>query len=225
MDETQQKKRVAVIAGGSGLVGKELLQQLLQSQLYELVIALVRRPLKLNNPKLREITVNFAELPQLPEYSDADIFCALGTTLKQAGSREAFRAVDYDLVLALAKTVAAGGARQFLLVSSVGANSQSATFYLRVKGELEEALKPLPFQALHIFRPSFLAGNREEVRTGERIGGTLAKALDFAFVGKLKKFSAIDVADLAAAMLAAARDAKPGLHVYDYEQILSLAKT
>jgi uncharacterized protein YbjT (DUF2867 family) len=224
VNENAETKRVAVIAGASGLVGTELLQLLLQSEDYQQVVALVRRPLELTHPNLRQITVMFGELPQLSAFTKADVFCALGTTLKQAGSREAFRAVDYDAALAFAQVAAGGAARQFMLVSSIGANARSNTFYLQVKGELEEGLKPLPFQSLHIFRPSFLVGNRPESRPGERLGVVVAKALEFAFVGKLKKYSAIDAIDLAAAMLAAAHRAEPGVHTYEYEQILALAK-
>jgi uncharacterized protein YbjT (DUF2867 family) len=220
-----QTKRVAVIAGASGLVGSECLRRLLQSSDYEQVIALVRRPLELADPKLRQITVMFGDLPQVTAFAGADVFCALGTTMKQAGSHKAFRAVDFDAAHAIAKLAAAGGARQFVLVSSIGANAQSKTFYLRVKGELEEALKSLPFPALQIFHPSLLLGDRQDARPGERVGAVVAKALDFAFVGKLRKYSAIDVADLAAAMLTATRRAEPGVHSYEYEQIMALAKS
>jgi uncharacterized protein YbjT (DUF2867 family) len=225
VNETEQSKRVAVIAGASGLVGGECLRRVLQTADYDRVIALVRTPLEVDNPKLQQIIVNFAELPQLPAYAGADVFCALGTTMRQAGSREAFRAVDFGASFAFAKAAAQGGARQFLLVSSIGANPQSHTFYLKVKGEQEEALKSLPFQSLHIFRPSFLVGERAETRPGERVGAVVAKALEFAFVGKMKKYSAIEVTDLATAMVATARRAEPGVHTYEFEQIVALAKS
>ena len=223
MNENAEAQRVAVIAGASGLVGGETLQLLLQAEYYHQVIALVRRPLEVNHPKLQQITVNFSELPRLPSFAGADVFCALGTTMKQAGSRQAFRAVDYDAAFALARVTAEDAARQFLLVSSIDANPQSKTFYLRVKGELEEAIKSLPFQSFHIFRPSFLVGDRPETSPAERAGIVVANALEFAFVGKLKRYSAVAVCDLAAAMLAAAHRAQPGLHLYEYEQILALA--
>jgi uncharacterized protein YbjT (DUF2867 family) len=217
--------RVAVLAGASGLIGGECLRLLLHSPCYSQVVAFVRRPLELSHPKLRQLTVDFASLPRLPEFASADAFLALGTTMKLAGSREAFRKIDYDAALAFAADVAEGGARQFVLVSSVGANANSSTFYLKVKGELEDAVKLLGFQSLQIFRPSFLAGDRLGIRPGQRLDATAAKALDFAFVGKLKKFSAIDVDDLAAAMINAAHSAEPGVHIYEYEQILKSAKS
>jgi uncharacterized protein YbjT (DUF2867 family) len=224
VNENGEAQRVAIIAGASGLVGSAVLQLLLQSEDYKRVIALVRRPLEVNHPKLEQITVAFTALPELPAFAGAEVFCALGTTMKLAGSRAAFRAVDYAAALAFAKSAADGGARQFVLVSSIGAKAQSTTFYLQVKGELEDALKTLPFQAVHIFRPSFLVGDRVDARPVERVGGAVAKALEFAFVGKLKKYSAIEVSVLATAILAA-RAAEPGVHIYEYEQILALAKS
>ncbi len=216
---------VAVIAGASGLVGGECLRLLLLSDNYTQVIALVRRPLEISHPKLRELIVDFARLPQLPEFAGADVFSTLGTTMKQAGSREAFRQIDFDANLALATLAAKGGACQFVIVSSIGADPSSSTFYLKVKGELEAALKLLPFRSLQVFRPSFLAGDRLGSRPAERVGVAVAKALDFAFVGSLKRFSPVDVDALATAMLHAARRAEPDVHIYEYEQILELAKS
>ena len=216
--------RFAVLAGASGLVGSHCLRLFLESVDYRQVIALVRRPLGIQHPKLRQIEVDFQHLPVLPEYSGADVFCALGTTMRQAGSREAFRKVDFDAGLAYATATAQAGARQFLLVSSIGASAHSSTFYLQVKGELEDAVQSLPFRSIHIFRPGFLVGDRSPDRPVERIGITVAKALDFAFIGKFKKYSAVEADDLAAAMHAAARNAEAGVHFYEYEQILSSVK-
>jgi len=216
---------VAVIAGASGLVGGECLRLLLHSVDYTQLTALVRRPLGIAHPKLRERIVDFTRLPQFPEFAGAVIFSALGTTMKEAGSREAFRQIDFDANLSLAALAAKGGARQFVIVSSISADPHSSTFYLKVKGELEVVLRSLPFESVHLFRPSFLAGDRLGSRTGERVGVAVAKALDFALVGSLKKFSPVDVDVLATAMLRAARRAQPGVHVYEYEQILELAKS
>jgi uncharacterized protein YbjT (DUF2867 family) len=215
---------IAVIAGASGLVGGQCLNLLLQSPEYDQVIALVRRPLENAEAKLRQVIVDFTCLPSLPEFAGADVFSTLGTTMKQAGSREAFRHVDFDATLGFATAAAQAGARQFAVVSSVGADVHSHTFYLKVKGEVEEALKLLAFESLNIFRPSFLAGDRADARAAERVGIAVAKTLDFAFVGKFKKYSPVEVSELAAAMLNAAHRAEPGKHIYEYEQIVALAK-
>ncbi len=223
MTSNEDSRLVAVLAGASGLVGSHLLRLLLQSPGYRQVIALVRRPLEPQDPRLLQVEVNFESLPPLSEFAGADIYCALGTTMNQAGSREAFRKVDYDAELAFAAVAAKGGARQFLLVSSIGANAASSTFYLQVKGQLEDAVKALPFQAVHIFRPSFLAGDRASNRPVERIGTAVARALDFALSGKLKKYSPVEASGLAAAMVHAASRRESGVHIHEYEQILALA--
>lgn len=145
--------------------------------------------------------------------------------MRQAGSREAFRKVDFDAELAYATVTARAGARKFLLVSSIGANAHSSTFYLQVKGELEDAVKSLPFPSIHIFRPSFLVGDRSTDRPIERVATAVANALDFAFMGALKKYSPVEAGDLAAAMLTAARKSEAGVHFYEYEQILTSAKS
>jgi len=220
--------KTAVIAGASGLLGSELLRQLLRSDQYSEIVALVRRPLPLeqDHVKLRQVTVLFGELPHLSAFAGADVYCSLGTTMKQAGSRAAFRAVDFDAIASYARIAADGGARQFLLASSLGANSQSKTFYLQVKGETEEALGTLPFKSLHIVRPSFLVEKPQQAAPDAHAAGVVvADASQFTLVGKLKSYSAVDVATLAAAMLSAARHSEPGEHKYEYEQILELAKT
>jgi uncharacterized protein YbjT (DUF2867 family) len=217
--------RIAIIAGASGLVGGHCLSILLNSPDYSQVIAFVRRPLETAHAKLRKIIVDFSHLPELPEFAGAEVFSTLGTTMKQAGSREAFRRVDFDMALAFASVAAQSGARQFAVVSSIGANANSQSFYLRVKGELEEALQPLPFSSLHIFRPCFLAGDRPDTGPAERVGITVAKTTDFTFVGKLEKYSALDASELATAMVNAAHRAQPGTHIYEYDQIIALAKS
>ncbi len=225
MTSNELPSHAAVLAGPSGLVGSECLRQLLQSPAYDRVIAFVRRPLDTTHPKLLQINVDFSNLPDRSEFTGADVFSALGTTMKQAGSRDAFRKVDYDAALSFATVAAQCGARQFVVVSSIGADSHSATFYLKVKGELEDALRTLPFRSLHIFRPSFLAGDRIAGRPMEIVGTAVAKTFDFAFVGKLRKYSAVAASDLAAAMLGAAHQAAPGAHIYEFEQIMEFAKS
>ena len=172
--------RTALIVGGSGLVGRFCLQALLEDPAYGSVISLARRELPIPaNPKRVQKVLPFETLAALDLPPMDDVFCALGTTIRKAGSQQAFRCVDYDLPLAVADHALKFGARQFVLVSSIGADARSKNFYLRTKGELEDMLRRLPFKALHIFRPSFLIGKREESRLGESIAIPLAKALQF----------------------------------------------
>ena len=214
--------KFAVIAGSTGLVGSHCLQFLLSSPEYASVTALVRRPTGISHPKLHEQTVDFDNLANLPHTDD--VFCALGTTIRKAGSQSEFRRVDLEYPLRLAEYALSSGAQQFVVVSSVGANSKSGNFYLRTKGEVEEALRQQPFASLHIFRPSFLLGMRSENRPGERIGMALTKPLSFAMVGGLRKYRPITAETVGKAMVNAASLGTSGTHVYEYEEIISLAR-
>lgn len=192
--------RRIVLAGATGLVGREILTGLLADTSVETVHVLVRRPASLQHPKLTVHVVAFNALPRLPAVDEA--YLALGTTIKVAGSQAAFRAVDFDANLAVARAAQDGGVKRVGVVSAMGANAHSSIFYNRIKGELEEALKALGFEALVIARPSLLTGNREALgqppRTGEKlamIGGNLLRPLIPA------NYRPIAVADVAHALL------------------------
>jgi uncharacterized protein YbjT (DUF2867 family) len=193
--------RTVLIAGATGLVGRELLAGLLADDSVAAVHSLGRRELPLSHPKLTQHRVDFSKaLPALPRVGEA--FIALGTTIKVAGSREAFRAVDHDAVLAVANAAKAAGATRLGLVSAMGADKRSAIFYNRVKGETEEALAALGFDTLVIARPSFLAGDREAlgqpVRGGEGLALKISRVLAPLIPDNLKS---IDVKLVARALL------------------------
>lgn len=210
-------QRTAILAGATGLVGSHLLAQLLDSPQYSRVTAITRRPLGRTHPKLQELTGDAGRIPELPPADD--VFCALGTTIRKAGSKAAFRQIDHDYPLALARLSASAGATQFLLVSSVGADRKSGNFYLHTKGELENELQALPFRSLHLFQPSFLVGDRKENRPGERLGIALSKVLSPLLVGALRKYRPVQVNVLARAMVAAATLSEPGRHEYTFDDI------
>jgi uncharacterized protein YbjT (DUF2867 family) len=211
----------AVIAGASGLVGQECLRLLLNR--YPSVTSLVRKPTGMQHVRLVERRIDFDRIDTIEIPHGAHVYSALGTTIKKAGSEEAFRRVDFDYPKMLAARAAAGAAR-FVLVSSVGADKSSGNFYLRVKGELEEAIARMPLEAALFFRPSFLIGDREEKRRGEAAGIVVARALSFALLGPLRKYRAIPAGTVAEAMVAAATDGLGGVHVYHYDEILRLAR-
>lgn len=192
----------ALIAGASGLVGRELLTQLLAAAEYDRVIALGRRPLDLTHPKLVQVTADFAALEKVTaDLRCDDAFCGLGTTIKAAGSREAFRAVDHAAVLALAWAARRNGARRFFLVSSLGADAGSRVFYTRVKGETEEALQVLGFETLAIFQPSLLLGRRAQSRAGEKFMSAVLWLAEPLLFGRLRKYRPIEAGVVARAML------------------------
>jgi uncharacterized protein YbjT (DUF2867 family) len=156
--------RVALVAGATGLVGRECVRLLSNDNVVTEVRAVVRRPLPPDSagPRVRECRTDFDQLPYHPEWFEVDwVFCALGMTMRQAGSREAFRRVDYEYPLIIAKAALERGASHLLLVSALGANAHSAIFYFRIKGELEEAVRALGYRSVTIARPSILIGHRQ----------------------------------------------------------------
>lgn len=186
------------MAGASGLVGREILKGLLADDSVAAVHVLGRRPPSgPQHPKLTAHTVDFSALPPLPPV--AEVYLALGTTIKVAGSQAAFRAVDFEANLAVARAAQAAGARRLGLVSAMGADSQSAIFYNRVKGELEQALDALRYEGLVIARPSFLAGDRESlgqpVRSGEKVALRVSQWLKPLIPSNLRSIAAADVAN------------------------------
>lgn len=210
----------AVIVGATGLVGSELVARALL--FYDRVTVLTRRPTTAKDPRIVEVVADL-EHDDLPIPADADVFCALGTTIAKAGSQEAFRRIDHDLIVRVAQNAAQHGAAQFVLVSSAGANQNSSNFYLRVKGETDAAVATLPFFGVHIFRPSVLLGDRRETRRLEAVGMAAGNLLSWILIGGLRKYRAISASDVAIAMIEAARKRAPGVHTYEYDQIVELA--
>ena len=202
--------RVALVAGATGLVGREILATLLADKRYCRVHTLGRRPIDLQHPKLEQHVVDFARLPRLPLVDE--VFIALGTTIKVAGSQEAFRAVDYDAVVAVARAGIASGATLLGAVSALGAHAKSSVFYSRVKGEAELALEQCHYPSLVLARPAMLAGDRESLgqpgRTGERIGLALTQALRPLIPAN---YRAITAADVAAGLVGAVQEKRPGV--------------
>ncbi|MBI2496594.1 MAG: NAD(P)H-binding protein, partial [Opitutae bacterium] len=192
----------ALIAGASGLVGGCLLRQLLEAPEYDRVLALGRRRLDLAHAKLVQVVADFGALEKVTaDLRCDDAFCCLGSTLRQAGSRENFRAVDHGAVLAFAWAARRNGAGRFFVVTALGADAHSRVFYNRVKGETEEALGVLGFKTLAIFRPSLLLGPRAEKRRGERLGAAVLWLADPMLLGPLRKYRAIRAEVVARAML------------------------
>ena len=214
----------ALIAGASGLVGRHLIELLLAAPEYDRVVSLGRRKLEAAHPKLEQLIVDFAALDQaLAGVRCDDVYCCLGTTIRQACSRENFRAVDHAAVLALGWAARRQGARRFFLVSALGADPHSRIFYNRVKGETEEALLVLDFATLALFRPSLLLGRRVYPRLGERMMAALLWIADPMLLGRLRKYRAIGAAVVARAMLRCSFGQGPrGLLIYPSDEIQDL---
>ena len=213
-------RRTALLAGATGLVGGHLLRLLLADATYQKVTILARRGLPLTNPKLQQRLIDFDHLADLDAPKVDDVFCCLGTTIKKAGSQEAFRKVDFGYVEALARVAARAGAKQFLLVSAIGADAKSRVFYRRVKWETESAVQAGGFAGTHIFQPSLLLGDRAESRPMERLSILVGGPLGFVFAGPLRRYRPIPAETVAAAMLKVAKKARPGAHVYTYDAMV-----
>jgi len=202
--------RVALVAGATGLVGREVLAVLLADKRYGAVHCVGRRALPLQHPKLVQHTVDFKALPALPPVND--VFIALGTTIKVAGSQEAFRAIDFDAVVAVARAAHAQGATKIGVVSAMGADAKSSIFYSRVKGEMEEALSGIGFKDVVFARPSMLAGDRaaldQPTRLGEQLGLVVTRYLNFLIPANYRSIAAKDVA---CALVQAVNSTKTGV--------------
>lgn len=203
--------KVALIAGATGLVGSHLLTLLLSGDRYEKVIAITRKPLP-DHPRLIQSTVDMGDTSSYATYRADDVYCCLGTTIAVAGSKENFRKVDFLYPSVMAKAMAANGARQFMLVSALGANKSSSIFYNRVKGEVEEAVMHSGIRSVHIFRPSLLLGEREGKRAGEDAAKVFYKIFGF-FIPK--KYKGIEAAKVANAMYASAAWDQSGVQIHE----------
>ena len=218
--------KTALIAGATGLVGGFLLKRLLGSPSYDRVIAVTRRSLGISHPKLTEIITDFETLELAIAKSAIhadDAFCALGTTIRKAGSQPAFRRIDFDYVVNFARAAKASGATRFLLVSAIGASAQSTIFYSRVKGEAENAVSELGFEATHIFQPGLILGDRAERRPAEAVMMGAMPFLNPLLIGPTKIYRGIPADTIAAAMVAAAATTETRRVIHTYSSMLSLA--
>ena len=199
-----------MVAGATGLVGREVLAALLADKTYSAVHSLGRRKVALEHPKLTQHVVDFQALGPLPKADD--VFITLGTTSKVAGSQAAFRAIDFDAVLAVASHARAQGASRVGVVSAMGANPKSSVFYSRVKGEMEAAIIALGYPQVVIVQPSMLSGQREALDQPERIGEKWALQLTKWLKPLIPvNYRSVDVRDVAHALMIAMKAAKPGV--------------
>ncbi len=225
--EIIKHQKTALVLGGSGLVGGFVLQQLLNHPAYKKVISLGRRKLSLRGEGLEQHVIDFDKLYDHQELMQAqDVFSCLGTTMAKAGSKAAFYKVDYTYAFESAKLAAEAGANQLMLVSSLGADPDSLFFYTRVKGELSEAVRKLPYWAIHIFEPSILLGPRKEQRLAEQLAVRLTKNIAPYIRGpRIGKYRPVEAEDVAKAMIAVAQGLQPGQMGYDSATIYEIANS
>lgn len=214
--------QTALVFGSTGLIGKHLVSLLQQDADWERVICVTRRPTQSSDAKTVQVIADAESLHSVAPQLAADcVFCCLGTTQKIAGGREGFRRVDYDYVLQCASLAREQGARRLLLVSALGARADAHNFYARVKGEVEQAIAELGYEALDVLRPSLLLGERTDTRPVEHIAGRILPKLGFLFSGPRARYRPIAATQVARAMAAIAKQDADGLHFYESDRLAS----
>ena len=211
--------RSVLLAGATGLVGRECLRLLLADSAFTRIVVLTRRPLSpdVRSPKLETRVIDFDHLNEYDGLFKVDaIICALGTTIRQAGSRTRFRTVDYEYPLAFARIGLQQGCRHFLVVSALGANPRSRIFYNRVKGELEDAVRALPYRRVTIVRPSLLLGPRAQLRLGEEVAKRVAR-----WLGPMvpRPFRPVEAHAVAATLVREAKADSPGVRIVESAEL------
>jgi uncharacterized protein YbjT (DUF2867 family) len=214
--------RTALVVGATGLVGGHVVDRLAEDASYERVVVLARRASGKSGGRVEDRVVDFDRLEEVPRVDD--VYGCLGTTIKTAGSEEAFREVDHDYTVRIAELAKKAGAARFALVSSVGASTAASSFYLRTKGETERDVEAVGFASFLVARPSFLVGDRKEKRSAEKIGITVSRALSFAMIGPVKKYRPIEARRVARAMVAALAEERPGKRILEHDDLVALAR-
>ena len=215
--------RAALLVGATGMVGGHCLELLLADPTWARVTVIARRPSGRTHPKLVERVVDFDRLDEAGDaFASDDVFCCLGTTIKAAGSQEAFSRVDHDYVLRSAELARAQGARRFLLVTALGADPGSRVFYNRVKGEAERDVCAMAFEGIAVLRPSLLLGERAGRRPAEALAQKAAPLLSPLLVGPLRKYRAIPGSWVARAMVRLAKEDVTGVRVVENDEIAAL---
>lgn len=217
--------KIALLAGASGFVGNLVLDALLDSADVGRVFAITRRPLGREHPRLANRIVQFEQIEsQLKGLTCHIALCCLGTTLRHAGSEQAFRQVDIDAVMAFARTAKAAQAQRFVVLSCAGADLKSKNFYLRTKAEMEQALLGVGFQCLDILQPSVLLGWRQEIRPLELAASAVMPLLNPFLTGRREAFRGISARTVAAAMVGVTRSGRRGVQRYTYSAIQALSR-
>jgi len=210
--------KTAIVIGSTGLIGSELVQQLLGNSNYSKVLLLNRRAGGVTHSKLTEHIINF-DAPDLSAVNGEDLYCAIGTTIRKAGSKEAQYKIDCEYPSTLAALLKPQGVKQILLVSSIGADETASNFYLKTKGQLEKNIRDLDFESTIIVRPSILLGKRKEFRLGEKIAIVLMQLLSPLMLGSFKKYRGVQAAKVAAKMIASANSGLKGLQIIESDKI------
>jgi len=221
----KKKLKKAIIFGSTGLTGFQLLKHLCNHVNYDEVICYNRKPIAYHHPKFKEVINDLYDLTGAIASIEADeVFCSLGTTIKKAGSQQAFLKVDHDLPVSIAKIAEQSKVKHFLVVSSIGANANSGNFYLHTKGQMEEQILGLSIPQITIVRPSMLLGERNEYRFGEEMGKIILKIFTPFMVGKLKKYRGIEAETVAKAMIIIANSNPSNRKIFESHELEEIVR-
>lgn len=212
-------ERIALVAGATGLVGSKLLKLLERNNSFEKVVVLSRKKISTTSAKTEIVLIDFDNIKEFSPMRITDIFCCLGTTMKKAGSKDAFYEVDHNYVVKLAELGKILGARGFYLISSLGADKNSRNFYSRVKGETENDVIGLNYSKTGIVRPSIIFGNRDERRVLEKLGIYIVKFISPIMLGPLKKYRGNLDVDIAETLVSDSLFEREGVKIYDSLEI------
>ena len=216
--------KTAILLGASGLVGSALLKQLIDDPEYIRIIAIVRKPFKINHPKIKQMVVDFNKPESFKDHIKGEVlFSSFGTTIKKAGNKKNQFKIDFTYQYEVAKAASENGVKHYVLVSSAGADPKSRIFYSRIKGELDQEVRHLNFDHISILRPSMLDGDRIEKRSGEQIGLKIMNAL-LPWLPFFKKYRPIKDSIVASAMINVINSNNNKYKIYELEQIFDLAE-
>ena len=218
-------EKTAIVFGASGLIGNLLLQKLISDNRYQKIILIVRKSINLEHQKLEEKIIDFNLIEEINSIQADEIYCCIGTTIKKAGSKEAFEAVDLDIPSKIAQLALNNDIQKLFIVSSLGANLHTSNFYLKTKARMEHAVAKNPIDTVIFFRPSLLLGSRKEFRFGELIAKIFMPIIHVFLLGSLKKYRAIKGEVVAQAMINVANSDYEGLHYLESDQVQKIGKS
>lgn len=214
----------AIVVGASGLIGSKLVDILLQRAAYTEVLILVRKELAISHPKLVQLVIDFDNLDEhASAITGQAVFCCLGTTKAKTPDLKDYRKIDHDYPVKLAQMAFKNGVKQYHLVSAVGANAKSLSYYTKIKGETERDIEKIGFKTLHIYQPSLLTGNRKEKRALEKIAIAVMKVINPLLINGLQKYKSIAAATVALAMYKQSIKNEVGIFIHPSNKIKQLA--
>jgi uncharacterized protein YbjT (DUF2867 family) len=218
-------KKKAIIAGASGAIGNSLLFLLLENKDFAEVLVVVRKELRIQHPKLKQLVINFDQIGDYASEISGDVvFCCLGTTKSKTPDQQRYRIIDYQYPLDIAGIAVKNGTDSFHLISSIGADKNSSVFYTKTKGEVENDLQAFPFRSIHIYRPSLLDATRKDKRFMETSINLLMQIVNPILIAGLRKYRSIKVENVAKVMVDLSLENKPGIFIHESDEIQKLSE-